>query len=94
MELKFKPKFWKDIQPLRREKQVMRAMNHIFEQVEKAEKIEKVNNCKPLEKFQSRYRIKLYIDKRRDYRVGIYVHKKTVWFARFLHRRKIYEENW
>lgn len=94
MELRFKPKFWKDIQSVRHERQVMIALDKIFRQIEKAETLEEVQNCKPLEKFHSRYRIKLYIDKKRDYRIGIYLHKKSVWFARFLHRRKIYEENW
>ena len=94
MELKLKPKFWKDIQAVKGDKQIMSALGRIFGQIETAKTIEDVSNCKALRKFDSRYRVKLYLDRKRDYRIGIYLHKNTVWFARFLHRRKIYEENW
>ncbi|CAN5228245.1 hypothetical protein BH09BAC5_BH09BAC5_01450 [soil metagenome] len=94
MELKFKPKFWKDIQKLKGDRQVMSSLDKIFQNVEKAKTIDEINNIKELEKFIARFRIKLFLDKKRDYRIGIYIHKKTVWFTRILHRRKIYDEKW
>jgi hypothetical protein len=78
MEIRFKPKFWKDIQSVSHDKQIMIALDRIFKNAEEAEKIEEIQNCKPLEKFRSRYRIKLFLDKKRDYRIGIYLHKKSV----------------
>lgn len=72
----------------------MSALYKIFMNVERAESQNEINNIKQLAKFDSRFRIKLSLDKKRDYRLGLYIHGKTVWFARFLHRKKIYEKNW
>ena len=94
MDIRFKPKFWKDIQKVKHDKQVMSLLDKIFRNVDEAENPSEINNIKALEKFEARFRIKLFLDKKRDYRIGISIHKKTVWFARFLHRRKIYEQNW
>lgn len=66
----------------------------VFTNVEKAQNEDEINNIKQLEKFESRYRIKIVLSKKRDYRIGLYIHGKTAWFARFLHRKKIYEKNW
>ena len=94
MLYKFKPKFWKDITRLKDDREIMMALHKIFLNVEKAKSINEINNIKQLEKFNARYRIKLKFDKKKDYRIGIYLHGKTLWFARFLNRNKIYEENW
>ena len=94
MQSRFKPKFWKDINRLKKDKEVMSSLHKIFMNVEKADSEDEINNIKQLEKFDSRFRIKLSLDKKRDYRLGLYIHGKTVWFARFLHRKKIYEKNW
>ena len=94
MVLRFKPKFWKDIQKLKNDRQIMSALDKIFTNVEKADSTDAINNIKQLEKFEARFRIKLTLDKKRDYRAGLYIHKNIVWFARFLHRNKIYEKNW
>lgn len=94
MDIRFKPKFWKDIQKVKHDKQVMSSLDKIFGNVDEAENPVEINNIKVLENFEARFRIKLFLDKKRDYRIGVYIHKKTVWFARFLHRRKIYEKNW
>ena len=94
MQSKFKPKFWKDITGLKNDREVMGALEKVFINVEKAKSINEINNIKQLEKFKARYRIKLMLDKKRDYRIGVYIHSKTVWFARLLLRKKIYEENW
>lgn len=72
----------------------MSALYKIFMNIEKAENIDGINNIKQLEKYDSRFRIKLSLDKKRDYRLGLYIHGRTVWFARFLHRKNIYEKNW
>jgi hypothetical protein len=94
MQIKFKPKFWKDINRLKNDKEVMSALDKVFTNVEKANHLDEINNIKELEKFHARCRIKLVLDKKRDYRIGVYVHGRTVWFARILPRKKIYDENW
>lgn len=94
MQGKFKPKFFKDIGKVKEDREIMTALYKVFVNVEKAEHVDEINNIKPLEKFDSRWRIKLFLDKKRDYRIGLYIHGKTVWFSRFLHRKKIYDENW
>ena len=94
MEVKFKPKFWRDLNKLKNEMKVVDAFSKILQQVEKAKNIDEINNIKKLDDYESRFRIKLFFDKQRDYRIGLYIHRETLWFARFLHRRKIYNENW
>ena len=94
MQIKFKPKYWKDINRVKNDREIMAALHKVFTHVEKANGVDEINAIKHLEKFNARYRIKLMLDKKRDYRIGLYLHGKTIWFARFLHRDKIYEENW
>jgi mRNA-degrading endonuclease RelE of RelBE toxin-antitoxin system len=94
MQLRYKPKFWKDLNKLKKEKEVLIALGKIITQVEKAQTTEGISNIKKLVSYETRFRIKLYIDKKRDFRIGAYVQGKTIWFARILHRSKIYSENW
>ena len=94
MEVKFKPRFWKDLQKLKGDRQLMAAVDKVFKNVDAAKQTEDINNIKQLQKFESRDRIKVFLDKKRDYRIGIYKHKNILWFARILHRRDIYEKNW
>ncbi len=94
MEAKFKPRFLKDVQRIRKDTEVLTALARIIAQVKQATDLTEVANSKKLVRYRSRYRVKLYIDKKRDYRVGLYLKSGTVWFARLLPRKKIYEENW
>ncbi|HNR18357.1 MAG TPA: hypothetical protein PKN75_01875 [Bacteroidia bacterium] len=94
MQFKFKSKFWRDIEAHKADKEIMRALNRVSINVEKVEKVSNINNIKQLEKFESRYRIKLLLDKKRDFRIGLYIHGNTLWFARFVSRKKIYDVNW
>jgi hypothetical protein len=94
MEARFKPRFLKDLKRVRKDAEVLTALAHIISQVKQADGIAEVANIKKLVRYRSRYRVKLHLDKRRDFRVGLYVKGNTVWFARLLHRRRIYEENW
>jgi len=94
MVVRFKPKFWKDINKVKRDREVVAALGKIIKQVEKTKTTDEIANVKQLTKYKTRFRIKLQFDKRRDFRIGLYVRGNTVWFARFLHRRNIYEENW
>ncbi|HLG36291.1 MAG TPA: hypothetical protein VI757_15535 [Bacteroidia bacterium] len=94
MRSRFKPKFWRDIQKIKNDKEAMMALDRVFMKVEKAQRIDEIPDIKQLEKFPARYRIKLFLDRKRDYRIGLYIHGNTVWVTRLLHRKKIYEEHW
>ena len=94
MQSRFKPKFWRDIQKVKDDKELMSAVYRVFTNIENAETPRDIHNIKQLVKFKSRYRVKLSLDKKRDYRIGLYIHGRSVWFTRFLHRSKIYDKNW
>jgi len=94
MVVRFKPRFWKDIIKLKNDAEVITATGKVITQVEKAENISQIDNLKKLIRYETRFRIKVFLDKKRSYRMGLYIKGNTVWFARMLHRSKIYEENW
>ena len=94
MQSRFKPKFWRDINKVKHDKELMSVLYRIFTNIENSETVRDIHNIKQLVNFKSRYRIRLSLDNKRDYRIGLYIHGKAVWFARFLHRNKIYDENW
>jgi len=94
MVVRFKPKFWRDINKVKKEREVVATLGKIIKQTEKSKTTHEIANFKQLTKYKTRCRIKLKLDKKRDFRIGLYVRGNTVWFTRFLHRRKIYEENW
>ncbi len=79
MQGKFKPKFFKDIGKVKEDREIMTALYKVFVNVEKAEHMDEISNIKPLEKFDSRWRIKLFLDKKRDYR-GLYIMAKLFGF--------------
>lgn len=94
MEVRFKPRFLKDIRELAADAELMAALDKVIVQVKAAETPSQIGNIKKLEEYSTRYRIRLTLDRRRDYRIGLYVRKTTVWFARMLHRRNIYRRTW
>ena len=46
METKFKPKFWRDIQKVKNDKEVVTALAKIFRQVENANNINEISSIK------------------------------------------------
>ncbi len=94
MEVRFKPRFHKDIERLKNDPEALTALAKVIQQVEKAASTKDIANLKKLVKFRTRFRIKLILDKKRDYRIGLYIRGNTVWFARLLPRKMIYDKNW
>ena len=85
MELRFKGKFNRDIDISNRN--LLEQVKNAIQSVIAAKDIAQIQNLKKLRKYKTLYRIE--IDK--DYRIGIIIRNKTVWFVRFGHRNNFYE---
>jgi mRNA-degrading endonuclease RelE of RelBE toxin-antitoxin system len=85
MELKFKGQFNRDINIAN--KNVLEAVRDAIKNVKQAPSIQHINELKKLRKYKTQYRIKVA----EDYRIGVVIHNKTVWFVRFGHRNSIYK---
>lgn len=85
MELKFKGQFNRDIDIAN--KTVLEAVSDAIKNVKQAESIKQINEIKKLRKYKIQYRIKVA----KDYRIGVVIQNKTVWFVRFGHRNSIYK---
>lgn len=56
-----------------------------IEQVEQAQTTAQIENLKKLKGFRNAYRLKIG-----DYRIGVFISKNIVEFARVVHRKDIY----
>lgn len=92
MVLKFEKKFYRDMRNLNDRRLTNEILPKIFLNIRQAKNIAEIDNLKHLEKYSVRYRIKIKLDNRRTYRIGLIIRGSVVWFVRLLHRRKIYKE--
>ncbi|MBI5218863.1 MAG: type II toxin-antitoxin system RelE/ParE family toxin [Bacteroidia bacterium] len=92
MVLKFEKKFYRDLCKISDKELIKSILPQIIENVKQAKDISEINGLKQLEKYSVRYRIKIKIDDKRTYRIGVIIRGNVVWFVRLLHRRKIYKE--
>ena len=84
MTVEFLSAFHKDLGKLK-DKAVREQVIQIIEEVEKAKDFLEVRNVKKLKGHKSAYRIRTG-----DYRIGIFLNKGAVEFARILNRKDIY----
>lgn len=84
MDLEFLSKFNKDISSIKHKSTKARIVK-IIERVEGALTISQIPGLKKLRGFKEAYRIRVG-----DYRLGLFISKNKVQFARFVHRRDIY----
>ena len=84
MEVEFLGKFNKDISSIN-QKMTKASIIKIIEQVENARNISGISNVKKLKGFKEAYRIRVG-----DYRLGIFISGNKAQFARFVHRKDIY----
>ena len=84
MEVVFTKQFNKDIQKIKDKNLALRIEEAIIE-AKKATSLTQINNLKKLSGYKNSYRIRVG-----DYRIGLYLNKNTLEFARFLNRRDIY----
>lgn len=90
MELRFKPKFLRDLRRIS-DKQSTDAAASIILKIESAKTLSQIPNLKKLEKYHTLYRIKIKLDAKRDYRMVLSIRGETIWAERILHREDVYE---
>ena len=85
MQVEFLSKFNKDISSLKT-KSTKSKLIETIEAIEKVSSMSEINGLKKLKGFKDAYRVRLG-----DYRLGVFITKDTVQFARFVHRKDIYK---
>jgi mRNA interferase RelE/StbE len=85
MEVEFLSSFLKDLGKTQ-SKVVKNEVAEIIEEVEAASNLSGIRNIKKLKGHKNAYRIRAG-----DYRIGIFVEKNRVEFARILNRKDIYK---
>lgn len=91
MDLKFKPKFFRDTRKIK-DKDMQDAIAKTILNIKSAKDISHIYNLKKLGKYVVHYRVKIKLDEKRDYRMGLVIRGKIVYFHRCLPRTKVYEE--
>ena len=85
MRVEFLSRFNRDINRIRSSR-VRKYISKVITDVEQAKNLSSIRNVKKLAGHASAYRIRVG-----DYRIGIFVEKGTVQFARIVHRKDIYK---
>lgn len=85
MKVIFLSKFSKDIDKIKLQA-VKDDIIATITEVENAKKLGDIKNLKKLAGFKTAYRIRIG-----EYRIGIYIVKDTVEFARIAHRKDVYK---
>ncbi len=85
MKIVFLSKFSKDLDKITVQS-VKAKIAHIISEAEAANTIYDIKNIKKLSGDKISYRIRLG-----DYRIGLYLEKNTIEFARVVHRKNIYK---
>jgi len=90
MELRFKPQFEKDYLKIKNNKVKVLLAAHL-RQIIQAETISQTGQLRKLEEYESRYKIRITINEKDNYRVGFVVKKNIIWAERILRRPSFYE---
>ena len=85
MELKFSGQFDRDIKGLN--KKLSGAVRQSILNVKSASATSGIQNLVKLKKYKTHFRIRI----EDEYRIGIIIRGKTVWFMRFGHRNSFYK---
>ena len=85
MVVEYSNSFKKDLASINNAK-LARKIWDIIEEVKNANSIIDINNIMKMKGADTAFRIKTG-----NYRIGIYIEKKTVEFSRFMHRKDIYK---
>jgi mRNA interferase RelE/StbE len=84
MKTEFLEKFYKDLDKLD-DQSVREDVIATIENVESASKTIEIKNLKKMKGYKNAYRIRIG-----DYRIGVFIEKGIVEFARVGHRREVY----
>jgi len=79
------PSFLKDLKALKSTPSDAPIKTLAFETIPNCPSLEEVRNLTKLTGYETAYRIRIG-----DYRVGLFIERDTITFARVLHRKEIY----
>lgn len=85
MELLYGKRFSKDLDTIRHEAKVKKALLELIERIRAADSLGDLKDVRKIEGYQGYFRIKVG-----DYRLGIKAEKNRIELIRFLHRKDIY----
>ena len=85
MNTDFKKSFSKDLKKRSNDKDLLKRVQEVIQEIIAANNISEIKNLKNLQAAGPYYRIRLG-----DYRIGLIFKDDTIIFVRFLHRREIY----
>lgn len=87
MELVAKGQFYRNLSGLNNRK-LMKAIYDTLKQVQQADNISEIHHLRKLKNFDVHYRIKVA----NDYRIGVVIRGRKVWFTCFGHRSNFYKK--
>lgn len=64
---------------------IQQKVAEVIEQIETAQNIREISNCKKMTGYKTAYRIKI-----EDYRLGLFYEKGTIELTTIMHRKDIY----
>ena len=85
MELFYGKRFSKDLDTIRHEAKVKKALLELIESIRAADSLGDLKDVRKIEGYQGYFRIKVG-----DYRLGVKAEKNRIELIRFLHRKDIY----
>ena len=90
MELHFKPQFAKDLLNIKSHEVKVLPASYL-KQIANASTISQIGNITKLEEYESRYKIRITVNEKDDYRLGLEIRKNIVWIERVVRRPRFYE---
>ena len=90
MELRFRPKFKRDLLKLKGKPELNQKIYAIIRQIKSARSISDIPSYKPLDQYKMRYRIKIKLNSKNDYRMGFILNGNVIWAERMLPRSDFY----
>ena len=91
MELRYRPKFRRDLLHLKGKAEINERVYSIIKQIKKAGSIAEIPGYKALDAYETRFRIKIKISAKEDYRLGFILKGGTLWAERILSRSDFYK---
>ncbi|MBL7893134.1 MAG: hypothetical protein JNL63_10925 [Bacteroidia bacterium] len=91
MELRFRPKFKRDLLKLKGKPKLNEKIYTIIKQIRSARTISDIPGHKALDEYKIRFRIKIKISEKENYRLGFILNNNTIWAERILSRADFYK---
>ena len=91
MELRYRPKFRRDLIRLKKKAELSQSIYSILRQIKSANSISEIPGHKMLDEYKTRFRIKIKISAKENYRMGFILKGETIWAERILSRNDFYK---